>query len=140
MHAVLDVGATDWRGPLGPQRERALGGVLEGEHLLAHDVGRLADAAGEQLGGLERGRLDPLVAGALEQRAGAGLERGAHVRLLAEHVIRAARRFELGRAQLPAAEESGALAAARGTRSRSSARKGLVSRSRPSVVTPMWPG
>ncbi len=74
--------------PSGRNVERALGGVQEGEHLLAHDVGGLADAAGEQLGGLEGGRLDSLVAGALEQRAGAGLERGALVRLLAEHVDR----------------------------------------------------
>ncbi len=35
-------------GALGPQRERALAAVGEGEHLLAHDVGGLADAAGEQ--------------------------------------------------------------------------------------------
>ena len=138
VHAVLDVRPADGRGALGPQRERASGGVLEREHLLAHDVGGLADAAREQLRRLERGRLDALVAGALEDRAGARLELGASGGLLAEDVEGAAWRFELGAAQRPAA---GAFAgAAAGRRARSSLRNGLVSRSRPSVVTPMWPG
>ena len=126
---MLDVGAADGRGALGAQRQRAPAGVVEGEHLLAHDVGGLADAAGEQLGRLEGGRLDPLVAGALEQRARASLERGARLSLLAEHVEGAARGFELGRAQRPAAVARRD-AAARGTRARSSVRNGLVSRSR----------
>jgi hypothetical protein len=38
-----------------------------------HDVGRAADAAGEELGLLEDRRLDPLVAGALEGGGGDGL-------------------------------------------------------------------
>ncbi len=107
VHAMLDVRAADGRGALGAQRQRAPGDVLEREHLLAHDVGRLADAAREQLGRLERRRLDPLVSCALEQRACAGLERRALLRLLAEHVERAARRFELRRAQVRVALASG---------------------------------
>ena len=81
VHAVLDVGAADGRGALGTQRERAPAAVGEGEHLLAHDVGRLADAAGEQLGGLEGGCLDALVAGAL--RAARGREYSSSVRAAA---------------------------------------------------------
>src|SRR6478752_286887 len=65
VHAVLDVGAADRCGPLWTQRKGPAAGVLEGEHLLAHDVGRLPDGAGEQLGGLEGRRLDALVSRAL---------------------------------------------------------------------------
>ena len=136
VHAVLDVGAADGGGALGAQRERARGGVLEGEHLLAHDVGGLADAAGEQLGRLEGGRLDPLVAGALEQGAGARLERGARLGAdspstsnvprgaLSLGALNFRRRSRRARRRLHAAR-------ARAARSRN----GLVSRSRPSVVT-----
>ena len=138
VHAVLDVGPAHGGGALGPERQRAPGLVLEREHLLAHDVGGLADAAREQLGGLEHGRLDPLVAGALEDRAGARLDGAAARGLLAEHVEGAARRFDLRVAQRQAAGESAV--AARGARSRSSLRNGLLARSRPSVVTPMCPG
>ena len=66
VHAVLEVGAAHRRGALGAQRQRAPAGVLEGVHLLLDDVGRLAHAAGEQLGGLEGRRLDAPVAGGLE--------------------------------------------------------------------------
>ena len=110
VHAVFDVGAAHWRGALGAQRQRAPAAVLESEHLLADDVRRGADAAGEQLGRLERGGLDPLVAGAAEDRASARLERLTGDRLLAEHVEGAARRFELRPAQR-AAWGGGALAA-----------------------------
>ena len=142
MHAVFDVGAADGRGALRAQRQRAPAAVLEGEHLLADDVGRGADAAGEQLGRLERRRLDPLVAGGAEQRARARLERLARDGLLAEHVEGAARRFELRLAQL-AAPGGGALAAtgcSLASRARISVRNGFVASSRSSVVTPMWPG
>ena len=66
VHAVLEVGAAHRRGALGAQRERLAAAVVEGVHLLLHDVGGLPHAAREQLGGLERRRLDPRVAGALE--------------------------------------------------------------------------
>ena len=68
LHAVLDVGAADRRRALGSQGEAAPALVLEGEHLLADDVGRVADAALEQLGVLEARRGDRLVAGAGEDR------------------------------------------------------------------------
>ena len=58
------------------------------------------DAAREQLGRLQRRRLDPLVPRALEDLPRARLEARAHPRLLAEHVERAARSFDL----LPAAQ------------------------------------
>ena len=60
--------------PSGPQRLRPPAGVLEGVHLLLDDVGRLADAAGEQLGRLEGRRLDAAVAGGLEDALGDGLD------------------------------------------------------------------
>ena len=66
VHAVLDVGAADRRRRLGPQRDRAAAEVVEGEHLLADDVGRLADRALEELGVLEDRGLDAAVAGAGE--------------------------------------------------------------------------
>ena len=87
VHPVLEVGAADRRRPLRPQGQAALALVLEGEHLLADDVGRFADPAFEELGVLEGRRLDRLVAGALrrsrprracEPRPRAGL-RGEHV-------------------------------------------------------------
>ena len=68
LHPVLDVGAADRRRALGAQGEAAPALVLEGEHLLADDVGRVADAALEQLGVLEAGRRDRLVAGPSEDR------------------------------------------------------------------------
>src|SRR5580700_3332265 len=77
VHAVLDVGATDGSGALGTQSQRASGGVLEGVHLLADDVGGSPDPAREQLGRLEDGRLDALIAGALEDRTRSGLQDGA---------------------------------------------------------------
>ena len=121
VHAVLQVGTADRGRALGAQRD-ALGiRVVERVHLLLHDVGRLADAAGEQLGRLERRRLDPPVAGALEDPARVTLERGARERLIAQHVVRAARCLD------PPAHASWA-------------RNGFVARSRPIVVLPMWPG
>jgi hypothetical protein len=138
VHAVLDVGPADRRRSLRPQRQRAARGVGEREHLLAHDVRRLAHAAGEQLRRLERRRLDPLVAGALEDAPRACLQCRACLCLLAKHVERAPRRFDLGDAQLTDAVASGTTTA--WLAERSSARNGFVSRSRPSVVMPMWPG
>ena len=48
MHPVLDVRARDQRRPLRPERQRATAAVVERVHLL-DDVGRLPDAAREQL-------------------------------------------------------------------------------------------
>ena len=66
VHPVLDVGAADRRGPLGPKRQRPSPLVLEAEHLLLDDVGGLPDSAAEQLGVLERGGLDSRVPRGLE--------------------------------------------------------------------------
>jgi hypothetical protein len=119
VHAVLEVRAADRRGALRAQRDLLLG---EGVHLLLDDVGRRADAAGEQVGLLEQRRLDPRVAGGLEDLASLALERRARGRVVGQHVVRAARGLDLLHPRA------------------SSSRKGLVARSRPSVVTPMWPG
>src|SRR5262249_35307680 len=137
VHSVFHICPAHRRGALRAQRQRAARAVVEREHLLADDVRRLADRAREQLGRLERRRLDPFMAGTLEDRPRAGLQRAASARLLAEHVEGAARRFDLRDAQLPAAVAPGAEA---GIAERSSARDGFVSRSRSSVVTPTCPG
>src|SRR5260221_11491244 len=63
VHAVLEVGAADRRGPLRAQGDAPATLVLKGEHLLAHDVGGAADTALEQLGVLEGRRRNRLVAG-----------------------------------------------------------------------------
>ena len=124
VHAMFDVGAADRCGALWPQSQRAPAAVLEGEHLLADDVRGRAHASGEQLRGLERRSLDPLVAGAAEDRAGAGLDCEPRGHLLTEHVEGAPRRFDLGVAQVPA---GGAPAACcEGRLRRSSLRNGFV--------------
>jgi hypothetical protein len=70
LHPSAQVRAADRRRRLRAQREAATALVLESEHLLADDVGGAANAAGEEVGLLERRRLDPAVPGALEQLAG----------------------------------------------------------------------
>ena len=67
LHAVLEIGAGDRGRSLGAQGDAAAAEIVEAEHLLADDVGRLPDPAREQLGVLEDRRLYPCVAGALEQ-------------------------------------------------------------------------
>ena len=94
VHAVLDVGAAHRRRALGAQGHGAPALVLEGEHLLAHDVRGLPHAAREQLGGLERGRLDAPVAGGLQHLPGLALDHLARVRVVGQHVERAARRLD----------------------------------------------
>ena len=94
---VLDRGANDARGPLGPHGDALLGleaglgarleEVLEeragddAEHLLAHDVGRLPDAMDEGVHLLERRRLDHVEAVCPEELASHVLHvlPGAHV-------------------------------------------------------------
>ena len=68
VHAVLEIGAAHGRRALRAQRQRAAAAVLERVHLLAHDVGGLADRAHEQVGVLEDRGVDLAEAGALEQR------------------------------------------------------------------------
>ena len=87
------------------------------------EVGVLADTAREQLGLLEGRRLDAPVAGRLEDLPGLGLQRRARREVLRQHVEGAARGLRSFAQRLE-----------------SSARKGLVARSRPSVVSPMCPG
>jgi hypothetical protein len=122
VHPVLDVGAADRGRGFGPERQRATGLVLEREHLLLDDVGGLADATRKQLGVLEHGRLERLVPGATE------------------HLIR-------GRQQAQPPAGVGGLdvgCAPRGLQPpahrASSARNGLLARSAPRLVSPIWPG
>ena len=90
VHPVLQVGPADRRGDLRPQRQRPAAPVVEGVHLLLDDVGRLADGADEQLGGLERRRLDPSVAGRAEDAPGVRFQQAAALRIFREHIERAA--------------------------------------------------
>ena len=62
VHPVLHVRTNDRRRGLRPQRQRAAAAVLERVHLLLDDFGAGARRAGEDLGVLERGRIDPPVA------------------------------------------------------------------------------
>ena len=98
VHPVLEVGAHDAGRRLGAQRP--LGALLlaarraaDPEHLLLDRVGRLAQAAAEELDPLEERRLDPVEA----RSAGSGRGRSASTRLqagavLGEQVARAAGR------------------------------------------------
>src|SRR5581483_6226921 len=71
---------------LRPQRDAPPTLVLEREHLLADDVGRASDTAGEELGVLEHRRLDPPVPGALEQLPGRPLDACPRRRVLRQGV------------------------------------------------------
>src|SRR6185503_4315876 len=62
VQAVLEVGACDRRGRLRAQRQGAATLVLEGVHLLVHDVRPRAGGALEERGVLEDRRLDRSVA------------------------------------------------------------------------------
>jgi hypothetical protein len=95
VHAVLEVGAHDRRGPLRAQGQRPPAHVLEGEHLLLNDVGGLPHPAGEQLGVLEDRGLDHAVAGVVEQVVSESLERLAPLPAVGQHVERAPRGLEL---------------------------------------------
>jgi hypothetical protein len=92
---VLEVGAADRRRPLRAERDALPLAALERVHLLLDDVGRLPDPAGEQLGRLERGRLDAPVSGAGEDGAGLGFQALARERRVSQHVERAAGCLEL---------------------------------------------
>jgi hypothetical protein len=118
VHAVLDVGPADAGGSFGPERERAAGLVLEGEHLLLDDVRGLPHPAGEQLGVLEHRRLHRLVARSSEQVARHLHDSESPARVRRQHVDRAARGLEL-------------------LHLASSARNEFVARSAASVVVPM---
>ena len=65
-HPVLEIGSADRRGDLRAKRQRAAAAIVERVHLLLDDVGGLPHPAREQLGRLERRRLDPPVAGGAE--------------------------------------------------------------------------
>jgi len=93
VHAVLDVCAADRGGALGPERERAAALIVEREHLLLDHVGRVADPALEQLGGLEDGCLHRPVSGAAEYLLGEVEQAQARPPVVGQHVEGAARRL-----------------------------------------------
>ena len=136
LHPVLEVGPGDRRGALRAQGDAAPALVVEGEHLLADDVGRPAHAAREQLGVLEGRGLDPPVAGALEELAAPRLDPRPRGRRPRE----ARRRCHAEPGSVRPSGASLVLLTSGPAYRASSARNGFVARSAPSVVTPMWPG
>ena len=72
VHAVLEIGAADGRGALGPQGDLLAAAIGEGVGLLLDDVGALADAALEEPGVLEDGGVDLPVAEPAGLLAGGG--------------------------------------------------------------------
>ena len=142
VHAVLDVRAAHRGGALGPQRERAPAAVVERVHLLLHDVGRLPDAAREQLGRLERRRLDPR--GSRPRRGSAPhlrLEHLAARSIVGKHVERARGcldhwcrlRARAGTGSWPARARASSAPCARGTRSSPARSCRSASRSTPAA-------
>src|SRR6185436_214847 len=131
VHAVLDVRAADRRGALGPERERAVGAVGEGVHLLLHHVGARTGGAREERRVLEHRRHDP--PGAVQPAEALDLLcdvlPGGH--LVRDDVMGPAWPLDLPAAAHPAAFRSA---------SRSSARNGFRASSAPSVVDGPWPG
>ena len=73
VHPVLEIRPAHRRGDLRAERQRAPPAVVERVHLLLHDVGGLPHPAREQLGRLERRRLDPPVAGGAQDPVSLGL-------------------------------------------------------------------
>ena len=88
---VLEQRAHDARRQLGPQRHAAVALVDERVHLFFDDVGRLADAAREQLGRLEDRRADLAVAEPVRDLAAVGFEPAPTRRFGRKDVLRAAR-------------------------------------------------
>jgi len=68
MHAMLDVGTTNWCCALRAQGHRVAAAILEGIGLLLHDVGARAYGANEKAGILESRGIDTLIAIKLAQR------------------------------------------------------------------------
>ena len=125
-------GAHQPGGELGAQGERAAAAVVEGVHLLRHDVGGLPHPAGEDGGVLEDRRLDVAVAGPA-QRRGERVADGQEARGVRRQDVERALRGAQSRSQ-PAPLRRGPAPAA------ASARYGLVARSRPIVVAGAVPG
>jgi hypothetical protein len=116
VEAVLEVRTRDRRRGLGPKREGAAALVLEGVHLLVHNIGSLPRRALEQRRVLEGRRLDRAVAVERAEALGLAGDQPPERLLGREDVVRASGRLE-GRHE-----------------ARSEMRKGLRSSSAPSVV------
>ena len=84
---VLDVGPDARRGPFRTEREAATRLVLEGVHLLADDVGRLAHAPDEERGVLHHRGAGLLVPEPPEGLAHGGLERVPHRDVGREEIV-----------------------------------------------------
>ncbi len=86
-HRVLDVGPDRRRRALGAQGEAPASLVLEGVHLLPHDVRRLAHAAHEERGVLQRRGAGLLVAEAAERLPRRSLQRVPHGDVGREEIV-----------------------------------------------------
>src|SRR6185312_9665398 len=131
VHAVLDVRAADRRGALGPERERAVGAIGEGVHLLLHHVRACAGRTCEQRGVLEHRRDDPPVSVQPAEPLDLPCDALPGGHLGRDHVMGPAWPLDLRAPAHPAAFRSA---------SRSSARNGLCASSAASVVEGPWPG
>ncbi len=87
VEVVLDVGPDDRCRGLGPQGYALTSLILEGIHLLLHDVRGLPDAAGEELRPLEYGDLYLAVAVAVKRAAGGLLGPLPVLDLPGQHVL-----------------------------------------------------
>jgi hypothetical protein len=88
-------GANDRRSALRTERHRSPTLVLEGEHLFRDDVRRVSRCACEELGLLERRRLDVPVAKTTRELVRLVVEREDRVRTRRQQIRRSPRRLEL---------------------------------------------
>ena len=99
VQVVLDIGANDAGSGFGAEGERlrlfagGAGTVFPGEHLLGDDVGLFADAAGEQLGGLEQRRADFVEVIVAEDLAHTGFDEVPEIGVGRQEVARTANGF-----------------------------------------------
>ncbi len=92
---VLLGGAHAAGGAFRAQGEAVVVAVGEGVHLFLDDVGHFADAAREQLGALDDGKTNLLVAVGRQHRPGALLQPLPQGRLLGQNVVHATNRRDL---------------------------------------------
>ena len=93
LQAVFQDGPEHRGGGLGPERQGVALAVGKGVHFLGHDVGVVADGAGEELGALEQRQTDLLVAVEVKNLPGHGLHPLPPGSLRRQDVPHAANRF-----------------------------------------------
>ena len=95
QQAVADHRAHDAGGRLGAQRQRVAARILEGEHLLLHDVGELADRALEQRRVLDDRHADFLIAVRGKQLARDAFQPMPAGNVRRQDIVHPARRLDL---------------------------------------------